>query len=598
MSVKPKAAYLFEVSWEVCNKVGGIWTVVKSKVEPTISRYGENYCLIGPYFPDRASSEFQELLAPDHCRQAFDQLRNEGITCHYGIWLVPGEPKTILIDFSGYMAQKNRIKGELWETYKVDSLNSAYEFDEPVVWSYAVGRVIELLLPSIKERAVGQFHEWLSGGALLYLKARAAPIGTVFTTHATMLGRTLTGNGIDLYQEMHNLDSMKQAYHFNVNDKHQMEIACSHNADTFTTVSEITGIEAEGLLDKRPDLLLPNGLDMEKFPTYEDCSVKHYLFRDKIREFCMYYFMPYYYIDMEQTLIFFTAARYEFHDKGIDVFIDALANLNEQLKKDNSKKTIISFFFIPAGISSIKTDILENKTRYQDLKDGVDESLKFITQRLLYSLVSENPITDDYLLGPEMRQEYKRKVLTLKRKTGTPPLSTHDLYNEGNDPILKRFKAKGLTNKKEDKVKVIFYPIYLSGADRILDLNYYEAMMGSHLGVFPSYYEPFGYTPLEAGALAVPNVTTDCAGFGRFLLKEPQLTTYQGIYLINRLGKGYDAVVSDLSETLLTFSRLTRQERAENKIQAKKIAAKFDWKILIDNYIKAHNIAVEKRFGN
>jgi glycogen(starch) synthase len=594
--MKPKANHLFEVSWEVCNKVGGIWTVVMSKVGPTISNYGDNYCLIGPYFADKARGEFQESLPPDSYRQAIENLKKEGIFCHFGHWLVSGEPKTILIEFSGFSSRKNDIKKELYDLYKIDSLYSAYEFEEPVIWSYAAGMLLEQLAPNLNGKIVAQFHEWLSGAGLLYLKARKSPIATVFTTHATMLGRTLTGNGVDLYKEMPNLNPGKLCYDFKVNDKHQMETACAQNADAFTTVSEITGIEAEGLLRKKPDILLPNGLDMEKFPTYEDCSVKHYLFRDKIREFCLHYFLPYYYIDLEQSLNFFIASRYEFHDKGIDVFIDALANLNQQLKEENSKKTVIAFFFIPAGATAIKTEVLENKTRYQDIKDTVDESLKFITQRLLYTIVSEKPIDEDYLLGTDTKQEYRRKVLALKRKSGTPPICTHDLYNEANDPILKSLKAHNLTNKEEDRVKVVFYPIYLSGADRLLDLNYYESMMGSHLGVFPSYYEPFGYTPLEAGALAVPSLTTDCAGFGRFLLKESTaITNYPGIYMLKRLGKGYDEVVASLSRILHDFCSLTRQERAENKIQAKKLANLFDWKLLIENYIRAHNLAIEKR---
>jgi glycogen(starch) synthase len=250
---------------------------------------------------------------------------------------------------------------------------------------------------------------------------------------------------------------------------------------------------------------------MEKYPTYEDCSVNHYLFRDKIREFCLYYFSPYYYIDLEQTLIFFIAARYEFHDKGIDAFIDALANLNRILKEENSRKTIIAFFFIPGGAAGMKSEILENKTRYQDIKDSVDESMKFITQRLLYNIVAQKPIDENYLLGEDMKQEYKRKVLRLRKSSGTPPLSTHDLYNESSDPIIGSLRSHNLTNKAEDKVKVVFYPIYLSGADRMLDLSYYESHDGSISGV-PPYYEPFGYTPLRkrGGRSHAMSVTTDC----------------------------------------------------------------------------------------
>jgi glycogen synthase len=595
--IKAKGNFLFEVSWEICNKVGGIWTVVRSKVEPIKDYYGDNYCLIGPYFVDKASSEFQETLPPDQYRDIFEQLKGEGITCHYGVWIVPGEPKTILLDFSGYMGRKNDIKTELWNSFQIDSLNSPYDFDEPVVWAYAVGRLIELLCGRINGRIVGQFHEWLSGTALLYLKSRNVHIATIFTTHATMLGRTITGNNIDLYKTIGTFKPEDLAKQFKVQDKHSMEMACAKNASVFTTVSEITGIEAEGLLGKKPDVLLPNGLDIEKFPTFEDCSIKHQLFRDKIREFFMYYFFPYYTFDLEQTLIFFTASRYEFHDKGIDVFIEALANLNQKLKAENSKKTVVAFFWVPAGITGIRQEVLENKTRFEDIKDSVDDSIKMVSQRILYSIISQQNLTEDILLGEDTRQEYKRKVMALKKKFGNPPLSTHELYNESNDPIIKHFKLMNLTNSKEDRVKVIFYPIYLSGADRILDLSYYEAMMGSHLGVFPSYYEPFGYTPLESGALAVPSVTTDCAGFGRFIVSQSTSLAYPGVTVLKRLGMEDAHVTEELSKFLYDYSRYSRQERAENKIQAKKLAGFFDWKIMVENYIRAHNMAVEKRWS-
>ena len=492
--IKKEADFLFEVSWEICNKVGGIYTVVRSKIAPTLQYYKKNYYAIGPYFVDKATGEFQEMIAPVGLRDVFAKLKEQGIICHYGVWLVSKEPQTILIDFSGYAKNKDSIKKELWDRFKIDSLGTEFhDFDESVVWSYCVGKLIEEISSQSDKKIVAQFHEWLSGAGLLYLKSRGAKVGTIFTTHATMLGRTMTGNNRDLYGQLGRIDSNKVAYELGIQAKHQMETQCANNADVFTTVSEITGIEAESLLGRKPDVLLPNGLDIDKFPTFEEASIKHRLFREKIREFLMYYFFPHYTFDIDKTLVFFIAGRYEFHDKGVDIFIRSLARLNERLKKEKSDKTIVAFFWVPGNIRGIKQELLESKTLFEDVKDSVDDSLHEIGERVLYALMGQKKISAEFLLGPDVVQENKKQILKLTKRSGNPLLSTHDLHNGGEDLILQGFRQNNLLNKEEDKVKVVFYPIYLTGADRLLDTTYYESMQGSHVGVFPSYYEPWGY---------------------------------------------------------------------------------------------------------
>ncbi|MBS1266426.1 MAG: Glycogen synthase [Candidatus Woesearchaeota archaeon] len=593
--MKAEADFLFEVSWEVCNKVGGIYTVVKSKVNPIKHYYKQNYYVIGPYFVEKAAAEFQEMVAPDHLKEIFQKLKKEGIICHYGTWMVPGEPKTILIDFSGYFKHKNNIKRELWDNFKIDSLHSPFSFDEPIVWSFAVGRLLEEICELSRENQVVQCHEWLSGAALLYLKSRNVKIGTVFTTHATMLGRTITGVDENIYELMGKIDPDQKARELGVIDKHQMETQCAKHADVFTTVSEVTGLEAEALLGRKPDVLLLNGLDIEKFPTLEESTFKHRLFKEKLKEFAMYYFFPHHKFDIQNTLIYFLAGRYEFHDKGIDVFIHALSELNQKLKKAKSKKTILAFIWVPGNIRGIKSSLLENKTTFTDIKDSIEDSSKQIQQRIIYSLVSQKAFSENFLLGKDLMHDIKRKVMKFTvKKNHNPPLSTHNLHNEHHDPIINSLKAHKLLNKKSDKVKIVFYPIYLTGADRLLDLSYYECMSGSHLGVFPSYYEPWGYTPLEAGALGVASVTTDCAGFGKYVQSKTSVTQYPGVYVLERHNRPHEKVVKDLTKVMFDYSKLTQQERIENKIQAKKLAALADWKKMVENYLRAHNLAVEK----
>ena len=593
--MEKKADVLLEVSWEVCNKVGGIYTVVKSKSAKMFEVYGSNFFMIGPYFASKAIGQFEEELPQDECKAAFEELKKEGIICHFGKWLIEGKPKVILIDFVNYMRRLNEIKREMWDWYRIDSLRSPADYDEPLVWAYTTGMLIEKMVSGFNDKkVVAQFHEWLSGAGILYMKRKKIKAGTVFTTHATTLGRTLANSNIDLYNVWDKINPDQEAYKYNVEAKHGVEKNSAVFADVFTTVSEITGMEASYFLKKKPDVLLPNGLDISKFPTFEEIIIKHKLQRDRIREFMLYYFFPYYTFDPKETLIYFIAGRYEFHDKGIDIYIKALGKLNERLKQSKSKKTIIAFIWVPANFRNIKPQMLENKTLYQDIKESLEEVADDVEKNIIYSFVSEKKIQMENIFDDDFLAEMKIKISRFV-KNGLPPVSTHDLY-DSNDMILKAISSANLKNKHDDPVKIVYYPIYLSGADGLLNLNYYEAMQGSHLGVFPSYYEPWGYTPLEAGALGVSSVTTDLAGFGRFFCAECAQTETPGIFILKRLNKNDDFVVNELVEVMEKFARLTREERTANKLQARQTASLADWRIFISNYTDAHELAVEKTY--
>lgn len=587
-----KADVLLEVSWEVCNKVGGIYTVVKSKAAKMVESYG-SYFMIGPYFASKAIGQFQEELPNDFCKGAFDELKKSGIICHFGKWLIEGMPSVILIDFMNYKYRANGIKRDLWDWYKIDSLRAPEDYDEPVVWAYTSGMLIEALSKSFKEKkAVAHFHEWLSGAGLLYLKKKNAKVPTVFTTHATVLGRTLASANVDLYNVWDKIDPDREVYNYNAEAKHLVEKYSAAESDVFTTVSEITGMEASYLLKKSPDVLLPNGLDISKFPSFEEIIIKHKLQRDRIREFMIYYFFPYYAFDPKETLIYFLAGRYEFHDKGIDIYINALGKLNEKLKQAKSKKTVIAFIWVPANFRNIRPELLENKTLFQDIKDSLEEELEDVEKNIIYSFVSDKKISRENLFEGDFLTEMKVRVGKFIKK-GKPPLLTHDLYDE-NDTILKAIIAANLRNTEDDPVKIIYYPIYLGGADGLLNLNYYEAMQGSHLGIFPSYYEPWGYTPLEAGALGVASVTTDLAGFGRFFCTECAQSDSPGIYVLKRLNTKYEDVVNQLVDVMFLYAGFSKEERIANMMEARKVASMADWKKFISNYIKAHNLAVER----
>ncbi|MEM5778263.1 MAG: glycogen/starch synthase [Candidatus Aenigmatarchaeota archaeon] len=593
--MEPRAEVLFEVSFEVCNKVGGIYAVLESKAKKMVELYKENYFLVGPYYPEKAITEYLKQNPPKFCEKIFLDLKEIGINCHFGKWLVQGKPNVILVEFNEILKNINHIKWELWRDYKIDSLGSGFDFDEPVAWATASGIVIEKLLSSFKDKKIiGHFHEWLSGAALLYLHKK---IPTVFTTHATMLGRTIAGWGEDLYKEVNEglkkgitIDP-KRPYKYGVQAKHLMEKACVENATTFSTVSEITAKEATYILGRKPDIILPNGLDIERFPTMEEFALLHRKYKEKMKHFFNAYFNPYYETDMWDAMIFFTSGRYEFRNKGYDVLIEALGKLNERMKKEGIKKNVFVLFYVPKDNIKENIELFESIKIYDDIKDKVIDELPWIQEMVLDAIIKGKQPKASTVFRKEFLQECKKKYYSFK-KEGDPPFSAYIV--DEDDLIVNSFKKNNLLNKKEDKVKVIFYPSYLSTTDRLLGLNYEQATQGSHLGIFPSYYEPWGYTPLECAANGVMTITTDLSGFGIFIQSQTNQKELPGIIVLERENKTHEEVVKRLYEILWTIVNMSRSERVPRKAQAKALASLADWKFLIKNYIQAYNMTLER----
>ncbi len=587
-----KADYLFEASWEVCNKVGGIYTVLMSKAEKMIENY-PNYIPVGPFFPGKSVPEFIEKPASKEIRSVFDLMASIGIECHYGKWLVKGEPDVVLIFPRHLYDATGDLLAGLWQDFGVDSYGSGSDYTDPVVWSTAVGMFIdEFAKQNSDKKIVGHFHEWLAGAAILYLKKHKAKVGTVFTTHATMLGRSIAGSGKDLYSMLGNFNPAEEAKKHGVSNKFTMEKASAQNAGCFTTVSEITGMEAQAILGRKPDVLLPNGLDMENFPSYEEVAYEHKIKRTKIKEMIAFYFLPYQSFDLEDTLIYYIFGRYEYKNKGIDVFTKSLAELSRRLKAEKSKKTIIAFYWIPAWTKGIRQELLENKAYFGEINDSIYNHMDSIKQKLLSWIISGQDISKINLFDQEFLLETRRLGANFK-KQGTPPLCTHHLNGEEQDEIINGFMQAGLTNQPDDRVKVVFHPAYLTGTDGLLDLKYYDAMVSGHLGVYPSYYEPWGYTPLESAAWGVPAITTDLAGFGMWINASKKKED-KGIVVIPRLGKSDAQVVNDIANAMYEYSQLDRRGRVERKINAKELSKLADWGNLIRCYLDAHSFALRK----
>jgi len=590
--IRANADYVFEVSWEVCNKAGGINTVIKTKA-PYMLSYYTNYFLIGPYFKQKADVELRQEEPPDFLKDVFFDLKSHGIKCYYGIWEIRGEPRVILVDFQSLFSEKDKIKARMWEKFKVDSLNAPYDFDEPLVWSWCVGMLLEKIGQAFnKMKIIAHFHEWLSGAGLLYLKINNSGIKTIFTTHATMLGRTLAGNGFKLYHELGKFDPIQKAKEFNILAKHTMEMACALNTDIFTTVSEITSLETEKLLGRKADVLLLNGIDVERYPTIEETSIKHVTCKDIIREFLTYHFFPYYTFDLKDSLIFFFASRYEFSNKGMDILIKALGILNKKLKEEETSRTVSVFFWVPMRTNGVKVELLENKNYYRHIKSLVDMKSNQILQQIVNDFISRTLSVDESFFEKDFMRELRTNILSFQR-TGNPTILTHNIDNEANDPLVHGLLAEGLDNKPNDKVKVIVYPVYLTGNDGLLNLSYYDAMAGCHFGLFPSYYEPWGYTPLEAAAMGIASLTSDLSGFGKYI-QNKLLKEHSGIYILKMFGKTKEEQIKALADIMYKYANLDHAERVQNKINAKYISNLADWKHFVKFYIVAHNRALEK----
>lgn len=582
---------ILEACWEACNKVGGIYTVLTSKAEHVVEKFKDNYIVIGPYFRDKAKGEFQESAPPDFLKNIFKKLNEEGIICHWGKWLIGGEPKVILVDFTQYRFFTNDIKTKLWNDYQIDSLYAPTDFNDPIVWSWAVGRLAQAIQTKEPKRdIILHAHEWLSASAILYLKTHQSQVRTIFTTHATVLGRALASIGFPLYEDIDEVDVQQKSYELGIAAKHQVEQRAAQEVDRLTTVSEITALEVEKFLMRKADALLPNGLNLKANLTFEDISLSHRLQRDRMREFLLHYFFPYYSFDLRKSLFYFISGRYEFHNKGIDLFIDALGELNSRLKKDKKEsKTIIVFILVPLPLRGIKPQVRGAKEIFEDVVQTLDESRVTTESNLLYNIMAEKPISAEALFEKNTLKELRRKLLKLKHSEGLPPICAHDLIEqEQNNAIIRRLKERNLLNQEDNKVKIIVYPDYLTGSDGLLNLSYQECVQGSHLGVFPSYYEPWGYTPLEAAGLGVATITTDLAGFGRFIKNYTKDKKDPGIFVLNRFKKEYDKIVNSLADLMYQYAHFTYEQRVQNKINASNLARYASWNELIKHYFKIY----------
>ena len=532
--------YLFEVSWEVCNKVGGIHTVIATKALTVEQQLHDRYIVLGPDLTrDGENPEFEEdksLLGAWH-ESVYNNL---GIRIKVGRWKIKGSPIAVLVDFSSFFNTKDEILKELWETYGVDSISGQWDYLEPVMFGYAAGKIIEDFVSTFcrtTDRIAAHFHEWMTASGGLYLRKHSPYIANVFTTHATVMGRSIAGNGLHLYENLERFNADDLARQFGVFSKHSIEKKAAEFFDCFATVSDLTARECKYLLDREVDIVTPNGFEDDFVWSGSEFNIKRKAGREsivKVAEACLgkkYDHDP---------LIVITSGRYEFRNKGLDVFVNSLLELAET---DGLQREVLAVITVPAGNNGPRQDL---KAHLSDQGSPIDGSLL--------------------------------------RNT------THYLSDEKHDPIVRAIKGTKLMDP-DSKVQLLFVPSYLNGNDGIFNKHYYELLIGADVSVFPSYYEPWGYTPLESVAFSVPTITTTLAGFGLWV--ERDVKGHKGVQVIHRTDTNDSEVVLEIAESIRKYSILPDNEWLQRRKSAHEVSKTALWNYLVGYYAQAYEVALE-----
>ncbi len=539
-----KPDYVFETSWEVCNMVGGIYTVLSTRAATLQERLQDKLIFIGPdVWKDNVNPYFKESLdLLDGWKKYV--LDTYSLKIKVGRWTIPGMPLAVLVDFSPLMSKKNEIYGEIWKQEGVESLYAYGDYDEASMFGYSTGLIIESYYKffklTAKHQIVAHFNEWMTTFGAFFIKSHVPSIATIFTTHATSIGRSIAGNKKPLYDYLKGYSGNQMAQELNMVAKHSTEREGAHAVDCFTTVSEITGVESEQLLEIKPHVITPNGFEDDFVPKGKAFTAGREAARSVLRNVAEVL------LDYNLTanpLFVCTAGRYEYKNKGIDTFIDGLKILSQNTEL---KREIVVFIMVPAHISGMRKDLAK------------------VLEKADRQLNSWNKFT------------------------------THELYDYEHDNVMSALRWHGFNNYEEDKIKVIFVPSYLNGADGIFNMSYYELLIGMDLSVFASYYEPWGYTPLESVAFAVPTITTDLSGFGQWVSHEPQ-DIENGVGVIHRSDFNSSEVSESIANMMLKFQKMNATEIKNLRKNASIIAEKALWKHFIQHYDQAYHIALTNK---
>ncbi len=593
---------LFEIAWEVCNQVGGIYQVLRSKAPIMVERWHRHYCVVGPWVPEKAAVEFEPVRPSGWQGRMVARLARQGVVAHHGRWLVPGKPRAILLEHALPEPARNDVKYRLWEQFRIESPGGDPLIDDTLGFGEAVRKLVEGACAEWMaedrdgvrgpRRVLAHFHEWLGSAALPMLRRQRLPLSTVFTTHATSIGRYVASSEGNLYDLLPRIDPDAESTRYGIRCQHQIERACAREAHFLTTVSHIAGEECAALLGRAPDVITPNGLNVERFDVGHDFQTLHAENKERIHRFAMGHFFPSYGFDLDRTLYFFTSGRFEPRNKGFDLCLDALAHLNAELRVSDPGVTAVFFIVTQRPTRSLHPRALQARGVLDELRSVAQHMTESVGEALFRRGAAGERLRLDDLVDEYWLLRFRRTQQALRTER-LPLLTTHLLESEAGDPVLEQLDALGLRNAKDDPVKVVYHPEFISTTNPLWGMEYDQFVRGCHLGIFPSVYEPWGYTPLECVAMGVPAITSDLAGFGRYVMEMHPDHERWGLGVLRRRGRTFHDASAELARRLLAFCRMDRRGRIALRNEVAQRAWDFDWSALGRAYHDVHDKALE-----
>lgn len=591
-----------ECAWEVCNQVGGIYTVIRSKTPEMVKNFGDNYFMIGPYISDDIQAELDYVVdfPDDPIGKVCEKLSNEyGWKIHNAVWLITGRPRVILFDISSFDKSLDELKYFLWKDFEINSNHDKELVDSSIVFGFMVKTfLIAFLKVNPNPNLIAHFHEWQASLPILYLQKEKLQkkIKTVFTTHATILGRYLAINSPFFYNHLPFFDWKTESAHFGIEAEVAIEVLSAKYCDVLTTVSDVTGKECKYLLKRKPDKILPNGLNITRFEAFHEFQNLHQHYKKEIHDFVMGHFFSSYPFELDKTLYFFTSGRYEYKNKGYDLTLQALYLLDKMMKAAHIDKTVVMFIVTRKPNDGIKADLLHSRGIMQEINQVCESIEEQMGKRLFYASTTRednrlpdlNEFVDDY-----WKLRYRRTIQSWKTNK-KPDVVTHNLVDEVSDDIIQFLNKARMDNSESDKVKIVYHPDFITPSNPLFGIEYGQFVRGCHLGIFPSYYEPWGYTPLECMASGVPSVTSDLAGFGDFVKRNIEDHNEKGIMVIERAKKTFQISANQLADVLFKFVKQDRRERIMQRNNTENYSTMFSWSELISYYMEAYSLASQR----
>ncbi|XP_040006594.1 glycogen [starch] synthase, liver isoform X2 [Xiphias gladius] len=516
---------------------------------------------------------------------------------HFGRWLIEGSPYVILFDIGSAAWNLDRWKGDLWQTCSIGLPYHDREANDSLILGSLIAWFFKEVTDNLgdKPNVIGHFHEWQAGPGLILSRSRKIPMATVFTTHATLLGRYICAGNADFYNNLDKFNIDKEAGDRQIYHRYCLERAAVHSAHVFTTVSQITAVEANHMVHRKPDVVTPNGLNVKKFSAMHEFQNLHSISKARIQEFVRGHFYGHLDFSLEKTLYFFIAGRYEFSNKGADIFLESLSRLNYLLRVHRNDVTVVVFFIMPAKTNNFNVESLKGQAVRKQLWDTA-HIVKEKFGKKLYDALLKGEIPDmNSILDRDDFTIMKRAIYATQRHS-LPPVTTHNMLDDSTDPILSNVRRIGLFNSRNDRVKIIFHPEFLSSTSPLLPMDYEDFVRGCNLGVFPSYYEPWGYTPGECTVMGIPSVTTNLSGFGCFMEEHVSDPAAYGIYIVDRRYRSPEESCNQLTQFMFSFCQQSRRQRIIQRNRTERLSDLLDWRYLGRFYIHARHLALSRAF--